>query len=64
MPRNMKRKKQAVLEPEQAAGQELGNGILGPDTEAEEAEEKIRRIRGKEKEEGRSSSRPGLQPSC
>ena len=51
MPRNSKRKKQAALEPEQAAEQESGNGILGPDIEAEEAEEKSEESEEEEEEE-------------
>ena len=51
MPRNFKRKKQAALEPEQAAEQESGNGILGPDTEAEEAGEESEESEEEEEDE-------------
>ena len=47
----MKRKKQAALEPEQAAEQESGNGILGPDTEAEEAGEESEESEEEEEDE-------------
>ena len=51
MPRNQKRKNQAALEPEQAAEQESGKGILGPDTEAEEAGEESTESEEEQEEE-------------